>query len=108
MQIHFLPQKALLHCKSRALADGAFQGRTQVPNRRTEELFASTTLLNDLDKPRFQLFNRRNMVGKNSHFTRLGWNVDLYTEEIKVSDAILRLGAKSVELEDIHIGGFVN
>lgn len=43
---------------------------------RTEELLAAA-LLDDLDDAGLQLLNRRDVVGKDAHLTRLGGNVDL-------------------------------
>lgn len=50
---------------------------------RTEELFASTTLLNYLNETGLQLFNGRNVVCKHTHLAGFRGNVDL--------DDILRL-----------------
>lgn len=47
---------------------------------RTEKLFASSLLLNDLDQARFQLFDRRDMLSENTHFSRFGGKIDLDTE----------------------------
>jgi hypothetical protein len=44
---------------------------------RTEELFASATLLNNLDESRLQLLDRWDVVCKDTHFARLSGNVDL-------------------------------
>lgn len=44
---------------------------------RTEELLAATTLLNDLNETGLQLLDGWNVVCKNTHLTRLGWDVDL-------------------------------
>jgi hypothetical protein len=44
---------------------------------RTEKLLAGTALLNDLDETGLQLLNRGNVVGKNTHLSRLSGNVDL-------------------------------
>lgn len=55
-----------------------FSGVFKTPSGvHTEELFASTTLLNDLHKPRFQLLNGRHVVGKDTHISRLSRYVDL-------------------------------
>lgn len=43
---------------------------------RTEELLG-TTLLNNLDQTGLQLLNRGNVVGKDTHLTALGGDVDL-------------------------------
>lgn len=48
--------------------------------QRTEELFASPALLNDLDQAGFQLFDRRHMIGKYAHLSRFGRYVDLDTD----------------------------
>jgi hypothetical protein len=44
---------------------------------RTEELLAATTLLEDLDQAGLQLLDGRNVVRKNTHFSRLRRNIDL-------------------------------
>lgn len=44
---------------------------------RTEVLFASSCLFDDLDKTRLQLLNRWDVVGKDTHFSGLCWEVDL-------------------------------
>lgn len=44
---------------------------------RTEELFAATALLNNLDESGLQLFDRWNVICKHTHFARLSGNVDL-------------------------------
>ena len=46
---------------------------------RTEVLLASTALLNDLYKPRLQLFNGRYMVGKDTHISRFSRYIDLHS-----------------------------
>ena len=56
----------------------AFSGVFKMlPGVHTEELLASTTLLDDLHKPRFQLLNGRHVVGKDTHVSRLSRYVDL-------------------------------
>ena len=47
------------------------------PRIRTEKLFATAALLNNLNQSRLQLFNRRNMVGQNAHLAGLCRDVDL-------------------------------
>jgi hypothetical protein len=44
---------------------------------RTEELLASSTLLNNLNESWLQLLNRWHVVGKDTHISRLSGNVDL-------------------------------
>lgn len=44
----------------------------------TEELLAAAGLLNNLNKTWLQLLDRRNVVGEDTHLSRLGWKVDLY------------------------------
>ena len=46
---------------------------------RTEESLASSTLLDDLNESGLQLFDGRNVVGKDTHITRFSWDVDLDT-----------------------------
>lgn len=43
----------------------------------TEELFRTSALLNHLNNTRLELLNGRNVVGQDTHFTRLGGDVDL-------------------------------
>lgn len=43
----------------------------------TEERLGASVLLDDLDQTRLELLNRRNVVGENTHLTRLGGDVDL-------------------------------
>jgi hypothetical protein len=43
----------------------------------TKELLASTTLLNDLNESRLQLFDRRNVICEDTHLAGLRRNVDL-------------------------------
>jgi hypothetical protein len=45
----------------------------------TEELFAATSLFNDLDKTRLQLFYRGDVLGEDTHLPGLGGHVHLYT-----------------------------
>jgi len=47
-------------------------------SKRTEELLAATSLLDDLDKTRLELLDGRDMVGQDTHLTRLGWDIHLY------------------------------
>ena len=61
-----------------------FKRSSKHPNEvgiRTEELLASARLLNNLNKTRLQLLDRRNVVGKDTHLARLGGEVDLDTEQ---------------------------
>lgn len=44
---------------------------------RTEVLLGSTALLNDLNETRLQLLNGGNVVGKDTHLTGGGGDVDL-------------------------------
>lgn len=51
--------------------------------KRTEELLSTAGLLHNLDETGLELLNRRNVVGEDTHLTRLGRDVDL--------DDVLRL-----------------
>ena len=51
---------------------------------RTEELFAPTSLLDDLNKARLQLLDGRDVLGQDTHIARFGWDVDLYTAWVLV------------------------
>ena len=53
--------------------------------KRTEKLFAATTLLNDLDQTGLQLFDRRYVLCENTHFSGLGREVDLDTGAVDIS-----------------------
>lgn len=46
---------------------------------RTEELLATTCLLNNLDKTWLELLDRRNVVCEDTHLSGLGSEVDLDT-----------------------------
>ena len=41
-------------------------------------MFASSTLLNDLNQTRFQLLDGGDVAGQDSHFARFGWYIDLH------------------------------
>lgn len=56
----------------------------------TDEGLGATALLDDLDDTRLKLLNGRDVVGKYTHFTRLGGKVDL--------DDVLRLEDSLVEV----------
>lgn len=45
--------------------------------RRTEKLLAASVLLNNLNQSRLELLNRRDVVGEETHLSRLGGEVDL-------------------------------
>jgi hypothetical protein len=45
--------------------------------KRTEELLAAATLLNDLDQTRLQLLNRRDVLSEDTHLSGLGGDIDL-------------------------------
>ena len=45
--------------------------------RRTEELFAPSTFLDDFDKPWLQLLDRWNVVCEDTHLSGLGGDIDL-------------------------------
>lgn len=45
--------------------------------RQTEKLLAASALLNDLDQSRLELLDRRDVVGEETHLSRLGGDVDL-------------------------------
>ena len=62
----------------------------------TEELFASTALLDDLNQPWLQLLNCGNVVGENTHLSRLGRYVDLHTKLDAVSRIALTVGRGAV------------
>jgi hypothetical protein len=75
--------------------------------RRTEELLGATTLLNDLNETGLQLFDRRNVVGKDTHLTRLGGNVDLDTVSRRIAISQSRGKANVVgspEDRNVHVG----
>ena len=52
-----------------------------MPVSRTEELFATSALFNNFNQSRFQLFDRGYVLSEDTHISRLGRNVDLYTGE---------------------------
>lgn len=54
-------------------------GRDEVEIKRTEELLASSSLLNDLDEAGTELLDGRNVLGEHTHLSGLGWDVDLDT-----------------------------
>lgn len=60
----------------------------------TEILLAAATFLDNLNKSGFQLFNRRNVVGKNTHFSRFGGNINLYTIRIILEGPTARWRSK--------------
>lgn len=43
----------------------------------TEKLLAASALLNNLDQSRLELLDRGDVVGEETHLTRLGGDVDL-------------------------------
>lgn len=49
----------------------------RVMNGRTEVSLAAATILDDLDHARLQLLNGGNVVGQDTHISRLGGDVDL-------------------------------
>lgn len=51
---------------------------TEMVSQRTEELLAATALLNDLNKTWLKLLDGRNVAGKNTHLSGLGWDVHLH------------------------------
>lgn len=65
---------------------------------RTEKLFAGAVVLDDLNETRLQLLDRRDVVRKDTHFTRLGWKVDL-NDALRRVDGLLRELAQSVGSE---------
>ena len=75
---------------------------------RTEELFAASALLDDLDEARLQLFDRRNVVCENAHLALLGRDVDLDAAENLAEILGQWTGGRSGRRENVHIGRFVD
>jgi hypothetical protein len=78
--------------------------------KRTEELFAATALLDDLDEAGFELFDRGYMLSEDAHLARLGWDVDLDTERYPGSAvcSCIKPDAAFSEVGIVHIGGLVD
>ena len=74
---------------------------------RTEELLASSLLFNNLHKTRLQLLNRWDVAGEDTHFSRLGGDVDLHAAISSVV-MILPFLASHAAKEDLHILGLVD
>lgn len=68
--------------------------------QRTEELFAATTLLNDLDQTGLQLFDRRDVLCEDTHFSGLGGNVNLDTVAVEASARVR--GLHRLQVHKIH------
>ena len=66
-------------------------------------MLAATRLFNDLNKTWFQLLDGWNVVGEDTHFTRLGGNVDLDASFMLDHDA----GMFGLIGRHIHILGLV-
>lgn len=57
---------------------------------RTEEGLGAAALLDDLDDTRLELLDRGNVVGEDTHVTRLGGNVDL-DDVLRLEDGLVKV-----------------
>jgi len=77
----------------------------------TEELFAPTTFFDNLDQTRFQLFDRRDVIRKNTHVSGFCGDVDLDTDIYPISTEynpdLIPFSVVKRSL-DVHIGRFVD
>ena len=65
-------------------------------------MLASSGLLNDIDDAWAELLNGRNVIGENTHISRLGWNVYLVARNIKYQQSATCFRTDPTALHLIH------